>query len=312
MIHDDLPRQARDKRKETFLYTGFVDLGGGTHCGQSFWCETRTPFSLCHRQNDGNPLICQGRLGTDMTRNGQPVVFIGRDPKGRRVQFMWLMIALPNATWSGAPTLPREIVLAPPGSAVTGLYFRPLPEMQLLHVGEASNTSLALRSSTTTTGGAGGGGASGGASGGGAAAAAGGGGGAAAVGSSSSSDSDTWQEIHVADGLHCHVVMSLTIPSVSTVVSIELRAGGAAPHAPGSVMLNVSREKSPCCFDVDQNDPWFWIYEMNQTTICQDRLGTTMICQRFFFDPTRWDRHVGRAVIRPRCPKPSNLCATYF
>ena len=200
-----------------------------------------------------------------MTRNGQPVVFIGRDPKGRRVQFMWLMIALPNATWSGAPTLPREIVLAPPGSAVTGLYFRPLPEMQLLHVGEASNTSLALRSSTTTTGGAGGGGASGGASGGGAAAAAGGGGGgAAAVGSSSSSDSDTWQEIHVADGLHCHVVMSLTIPSVSTVVSIELRAGGAAPHAPGSVMLNVSREKSPCCFDVDQNDPWKWIYEMNK------------------------------------------------
>ena len=46
MIHDDLPRQARDKRKEMFLYTGFVDLGGGTHCGQSFWCETRTPFSF--------------------------------------------------------------------------------------------------------------------------------------------------------------------------------------------------------------------------------------------------------------------------
>eukprot|EP01046_Picozoa_sp_COSAG06_P031848 COSAG06_NODE_3136_length_5804_cov_2.662752_3_plen_74_part_00 len=58
----------------------------------------------------------------------------------------------------------------------------------------------------------------------------------------------------MADGLHCHVVMSLTIPSVSTVVSIELRAGGAAPHASGSVMLNVSREKSPYRFKMDPND----------------------------------------------------------
>ena len=39
--------------------------------------------------------------------------------------------------------MPREIVLAPPGS-VTGLLFRPLPEMSLLHVGAPSNTSLAL------------------------------------------------------------------------------------------------------------------------------------------------------------------------
>ena len=82
--------------------TGWVDAGGGTHCGQSFW-----------------------------------------DPHGRRIQFMWLLINLPGAAWLGAPTLPREIVLAPPGS-VTGLLFRPLPEMSLLHAGAPSNTSLAL------------------------------------------------------------------------------------------------------------------------------------------------------------------------
>ena len=56
---------------------------------------------------------------------------------------MWFLVSLPGAKWAGAPTLPREIVRAPPGS-VTGLLFRPLPEMATLHTGPPRNTSLAL------------------------------------------------------------------------------------------------------------------------------------------------------------------------
>ena len=121
------------------------------------------------------------------------------DPKMRRVQFMWLEIQLPNATWSGAPTLPREIVLAPAGSA-TGLWFRPLPEMSRLHVpGSQRNTSLSLT---------------------------------AAAG---------WQDVRVVDGLHTHVLLTLSLPDdVTTTVSIEVRAV-ATPRATGSLMVNVSR-----------------------------------------------------------------------
>ena len=142
--------------------TDWVDQGGGTHCGQSFW-----------------------------------------DPHGRRIQFMWLMIDLPNSTWQGSPSLPREIVLAPAGS-VTGLLFRPLPEMHRLHVNQApTNTSLAL-----------------------------------------SGPAADWQEIAVADGLHCHIVITLVIPDFSTVVSVELRGAdgaGSEPNALGSTTLTVGR-----------------------------------------------------------------------
>ena len=135
----------------------WVDAGGGTHCGQSFW-----------------------------------------DPHGRRIQFMWLLLDLPGANWLGAPTLPREIVLAPPGS-VTGLLFRPLPEMSLLHAGASSNTSLAL------------------------------------------AHANGWQDIKVTDGLHAHLLLTIKISDLSTVVSLEIRGAGDKPNAPGSVMLNVTR-----------------------------------------------------------------------
>ena len=111
---------------------------------------------------------------------------------------MWLLIALPDASWLGAPTLPREIVLAPPGS-VTGLLFRPLPEMSLLHAGVSSNTSLVL------------------------------------------SHTDGWQDIKVTDGLHAHVLVTIKISDLATVVSLEIRGAGDKPNAPGSVILNVTR-----------------------------------------------------------------------
>ena len=51
-----------------------------------------------------------------------------------------------------------------------------------------------------------------------------------------------WQDIEVQDGLHAHLLLTLTIPDFATVVSLEIRAGaGASPSAPGSVTLNVSR-----------------------------------------------------------------------
>ena len=44
------------------------------------------------------------------------------------------------------------------------------------------------------------------------------------------------------DGLHAHLLLTLTIPDFATLVSLEIRAGaGASPSAPGSVTLNVSR-----------------------------------------------------------------------
>jgi sucrose-6-phosphate hydrolase SacC (GH32 family) len=120
------------------------------------------------------------------------------DAKGRRVQFMWLLLELPYATWIGAPTLPREIVLAPAGS-VTGLWFRPLPEMSQLHVaGSQRNTSLSLLT------GAG------------------------------------WRGVEVADGLHSHLLLTVTLSDAATVAAIEIRAGAKA-RAPGSLMVNVSR-----------------------------------------------------------------------
>lgn len=109
-----------------------------------------------------------------------------------------IQIGLPNATWLGAPSVPREIVLAPPGS-VTGLLFRPLPEMSLLHAGAASNTSLAL------------------------------------------SPSGGWQDIKRTDGLHAHLLVTLTIPDFATIVSLEIRGAGTKPGAPGSVIVTVSR-----------------------------------------------------------------------
>jgi sucrose-6-phosphate hydrolase SacC (GH32 family) len=54
------------------------------------------------------------------------------DAQQRRVQFLWLRLSLAGANYTGAQTIPREIVLAPPGS-VSGLAFRPIPEMATLH-----------------------------------------------------------------------------------------------------------------------------------------------------------------------------------
>jgi hypothetical protein len=96
--------------------------------------------------------------------------------------------------------------------------------MSLLHVGPAINTSLVMNPAANGTNTDGNGG-------------------------------RRWQGIDVADGLHCHVLLTLTIPDFSTVVSIEIRAGagadgaeaeaeaGAGENAPGSVMLNISRGK---------------------------------------------------------------------
>jgi len=69
------------------------------------------------------------------------------DAKGRRIQFLWFRLNTKGANYTGAQTIPREIVLAPPGST-SGLFFRPIPEMSTLHVGEAQYTRLILTNTT--------------------------------------------------------------------------------------------------------------------------------------------------------------------
>ena len=65
--------------------------------------------------------------------------------------------------------------------------------------------------------------------------------GAASNTSLSLSNGGGWQGIKVVDGLHAHVLVTLTIPDFSTIVSLEIRGAGTRPGALGSVMLNVSR-----------------------------------------------------------------------
>jgi sucrose-6-phosphate hydrolase SacC (GH32 family) len=121
------------------------------------------------------------------------------DATGRRVQFMWLRLSLPGAEYSGAQTIPREILLAPPGS-VSGLWFRPLREMAKLHKEHApATTSLNL------------------------------------------SDGGAAQTISAADGMHCHMNVTIRLADANSVVSFELRAG-VAPKAVGSVNMSVTQD----------------------------------------------------------------------
>ena len=55
------------------------------------------------------------------------------------------------------------------------------------------------------------------------------------------SPSGGWQNIKLADGLHAHLLVTLTIPDFATVVSLEIRGAGSKPGAPGSVIVTVRR-----------------------------------------------------------------------
>ena len=55
------------------------------------------------------------------------------------------------------------------------------------------------------------------------------------------SPSGGWQNIKLRDGLHAHLLVTLTIPDFATVVSLEIRGAGSKPGAPGSAIVTVSR-----------------------------------------------------------------------
>ena len=130
------------------------------------------------------------------------------DAKGRRIQFMWLGLSLPGANYTGAQTLPREIALAPPGS-VTGLLFRPIPELETLHAPAAPVFDEAF---TLAPG----------------------------AGRTFAPADDV--------GLHCHVKATLTMPpsveqdcSVSLIVrAVGATAAGAPRSDSTSLLVNVS------------------------------------------------------------------------
>jgi sucrose-6-phosphate hydrolase SacC (GH32 family) len=122
------------------------------------------------------------------------------DATGRRVQFMWLRLRLPDANYTGAQTIPREILLAPVAGSVSGLWFRPLPEMAKLHRQHTpATTSLTL------------------------------------------TDDGAVHAISAADGLHCHLNLTVRLADATSVVSFEFRAG-AVPSALGSVNMSVMQD----------------------------------------------------------------------
>lgn len=126
--------------------------------------------------------------------------------QGRRVQFMWFRLKIPGANYTGAQTLPREIRLAPPGS-ITGLLFRPIPEVSTLHVGSGApevNRTLELAPGANDV------------------------------------------TIVPKDGLHCHIQLGLVLPSIQHNVSIKLTVRAFDPETTraglGSLEVVVSQD----------------------------------------------------------------------
>ena len=97
------------------------------HVGKTYWMvgaldRTTMKFtSTAAAMEDGGAFFC-----------GQSL----EGPLGRRVQFGWLKLnGLPGFT--GAQSLPRQIIVDPSDPTGGGLWFRPLPEIWTLHSGAA-------------------------------------------------------------------------------------------------------------------------------------------------------------------------------
>ncbi len=115
--------------------------------------DDTTNYEGNHHHQDDQPRFVEASLGGNPSFGPEDVgggTHCGQslwDANGRRVQFMWLGLDVDGAPYTGSQSLPREIVLAPPGTGVVGLLFRPLDaEMASLHTSKAGQAStLRLR-----------------------------------------------------------------------------------------------------------------------------------------------------------------------
>ena len=167
---------------------GWVDPGGGTHCGQSMWDEhgRRIQFMWMGLTVAVRKTPCMMEPFLYFKTSNSPRQardnHIGKfDGKRCSLQGNAHATGHPRfrGAYSGAQTMAREIVLAPKGSP-TGLLFRPLPEVATLHSDGGANSTLHLTPNAVTT-------------------------------------------LTPKDGLHCHVIAAIAMPAAGSAASVNLR-----------------------------------------------------------------------------------------